>query len=154
MNRKLFLLFCVCGAVMSSSTGGQAKPCNEAGSVRRVFKQVSGKFEYVVFELIKPAAPEFEVRTEKPPFYEDGPGDRIRVKGKYFKEIDFRGVVWTCDVRESLSARSTAIIDVTKTGQFEGYITYVIGYGRSNQYVTNYVRDEGKYRRYYVKFKK
>ena len=154
MKKGLQLLLSVCAALFLFSVAASAAPCAEAGSMRRVYKQAAGNYEYVVFELIKPAKPEFEVRSERPPFYEDGPGDVVKVKGKFFKEIDFRGVVWTCDIRESLSLHTSAIVDVKKSGQFEGYITYVIGYSKRGQYVASYVRNEGKYRRYYIKFKK
>jgi len=154
MKKDLLFVLTVCSAMFLLSAFATATPCNEAGSMRRVYKQTSGKYEYVVFELIRPAKPEFEVRTEHPPFYEDGPGDPVKVKGKFFKEVDFRGVVWTCDIRENLSLRTTAIVDVKKSGQFEGYITYVIGYLKRGQYVSSYVRNEGKYRRYYIKLKK
>lgn len=154
MIRNLTMSLCVVSGLFVLSTVVISAPCNEAGSMRRVYKQAAGNYEYVVFELIRPAKPEFEVRTEHPPFYEDGPGDLVKVKGKFFKEIDFRGVVWTCDIRETLAVRTSSIVDVKKSGQFEGYITYVIGYAKRSQYVSSYVRNEGKYRRYFVKFKK
>ena len=154
MQKNLLLLLSVCATMFLFSAIAIAAPCTEAGSMRRVYKQAAGNYEYVVFELIRPAKPEFEVRTEHQPFYEDGPGDPVEVKGRFFKEVDFRGVVWTCDISESLSLRTSAIVDVKKSGQFEGYITYVVGYAKRGQYVSSYARNVGKYRRYYLKFKR
>lgn len=142
-----------CG-LLCSAAFVRAAPCSEPGSMRRAYKQVSGGFEYVIFEFNKPASPTFALQTERPPFEMDGSGERVYVKGRYFKVALFHGVVWTCDIREDLRPRSSAIKDVKKIGQFEGDVAYVIGYMRPRQYVSNYSRDAGKYRRYYVKFKR
>ena len=70
-----------------------AEPCTEAGSIRRVTKTTSGNFEYVIVEFNKPASPTLNLRTEHPPFYTDGAGDPVSVKGKYFRVVTFHGVM-------------------------------------------------------------
>ena len=151
--RKFDFVILFCGLFLSAANV-HAAPCTEPGSMRRLYKQVSGGFEYVIFEFNKPASPPFIFRTAHPPFAMDGSGDRVRVKGTYFKEALFHGVMWTCGIRESLRMKTVAIRDVKKTGQFEGDVSYIIGYGRPGQYVSTYVRDTSKFKRYYAKFRR
>jgi len=131
-----------------------SEPCTEAGSIKRVTKTASGNFEYVMFEFIKPATPTFNVRTEHPPFESDGSGDPVPVKGRYFRVVAFHGVMWTCDIRENLSAKTRAIMDVRNIGQFEGDVSYAIGFRKKTNFVSTYVQEDAKYKKYYIKFKK
>ena len=137
-----------------AAANAYSEPCTEAGSIRRVRKSVSGTFEYLMFEFIKPASPTLNIRIEHPPFYTDESGDRVSVRGKYFRVITFHGVVWTCDIRENVKVKTTAIMDVKNIGQFEGDVAYVIGFRKKNAFVSSYVREDAKYKRYYIKFKK
>ena len=151
--KNLGLLSFVCLLLMVT-TNAYSEPCTEAGSIKRVTKTSSGSFEYLMVEFIKPAEPTFNIRTERPPFYTDGAGDRVRVKGNYFRVVTFHGVMWTCDIAENFRAKTTAIMDVKNVGQFEGDVAYVVGLRRRNNYVSHYAQDAGKYKRYFIKFKK
>src|ERR1041385_1280174 len=152
--RNMTKLLTICGLLTLLASMLVANPCTEPGSMRRVVKTNSGKFEYVIFEFNKPANPQLSLMTERPPFEQDGSGDPVSVKGNFFKVATFNGVVWTCDIREDLSARTTAIRDVKSIGQFEGTVSYAVGYGKRNQFVSGYWNNAGRYRRYYVKFRK
>ena len=140
--------------LLFTAANAYPEPCTEAGSIRRVTKTTSGNFEYVMVEFNKPASPTLNVRTEHPPFYTDGAGDPVSVKGKYFRVVTFHGVMWTCDIHESLGSKTVAIIDVKNIGQFEGDVAYAVGFRKKDSYVSRYVQDAGKYKRFYFKFKK
>jgi hypothetical protein len=151
MKNKLGLSFVL---LLISSSMALADPCKEPRSIKSITKSRSGNYEYVTIEYIKPPNPDYKVRTAHRPFERDGSGDPVSIRGNYFKSILFRGVVWTCDIRENLSAKTEAVRDVQNIGQFEGDIEYVIGYKNRSSYVGNYFRDVGPVRKIYVKFKR
>lgn len=154
MKKRIGLLLAVYGLLAFAAVASMANPCTEPGSIKRVLKKSSGGFEYAIFEFNKPANPQLSVRSERPPFEQDGSGDPVSVKGSYFKVVTFQGVPWTCDIRENLSTRTEAIRDVKSIGQFEGTVSYAIGYRKRGQFVSGYWSNAGRYRSYYIKFRK
>jgi len=133
---------------------GLCAPCTDPGSIKKVSKTRSGSFEYVVFDYIKPPDPTYSVDTAHRPFAQDGSGDPVFVKGNRFKGVTFRSAVWTCTIQTNFSSHTTEIRDIKSVGQFEGDISYVIGYKKKANYISNYFYDVGSIRKIVVKFRR
>lgn len=130
----------------------QQQNCTEDGSIKRVVKARAGNVETVTFEFNGPDAADVAVTTVRPPF-EDYGGDRVRVAGRYFKSVAFRGVNWTCKIRESLRASTTNVAGVKNTEQFEGHVEYIIGYRKRGSFVGKSSFRSGKLHKVVFKFK-
>ncbi len=143
-----FALVCAFGLVSL----GQGK-CTEEGSIRSVTKARWGSFETVTF-LVNSATPDYEVKTEKPPFQEYAEDKNLRIAGKYFKSVYFKSVMWTCRIAESLKSSSSNISAVRNIEQFEGYVNYIIGYKKKGSYVGTTASTAGKQTKIIVKFKR
>jgi hypothetical protein len=134
-------------------TGASAEPCAEKGSIKRVTNTRVGKFDYVTFEIQRPANPAYEVTDETGPFTEGDTDEPVPVTGDKFKQITFRSMPWGCTIAEKFSLPGGAIIDIKKTDQFEGFITYVVGYRSDATYVDTRHSDTGSIRKIVMRFK-
>ena len=136
MKNKIITLISVCMGILCLSFAAIAQnPCSEKGSVRSVTKARSGNFETVTFEIVGDTLPEtVEVKNAKPPI-RNYPGVNLHLRGPYFKIVNLRMVPWTCNIRESLGAKTSTITGVKQTEQFEGYISYAIGYSKRSNYL-------------------
>jgi hypothetical protein len=136
MKNKLFITVAVSAIIFafSSIASAQLSYCSEPGSIMRVTKSRQGKFELVTFEL-KANDPNYEVTNAKPPFQMYGSERILRIKGKAFKSIVFRGVNWTCKIRENFAAATTTVMAVKSIEQFEGQVEYIIGYSNRSKFV-------------------
>jgi hypothetical protein len=138
MWRHLLILL----GVLAVGGTAHAASCTEPGSIIRVRNSVKGNNEYVVFTLRKsPDMSKFGVQAVLPPFSEDGSGKEIPVAGSSYTEVKFRDVFWMCSIAERLNLPQIGVMDVVRTGQFEGIVTYVIGRGRSAHFVAVYSYD-------------
>jgi hypothetical protein len=136
MKNKLAIFAGLCCSVVifALTASAQTQRCTEEGSIRSVTKGRSGRVETVTFELVGRGLPsKVEVRDEKPPI-EDYGGENLHMKGRVFKSVFFGIVPWMCDIRESFKAKTTTIRDIKQTEQFEGYVSYAIGYTAKNKY--------------------
>ena len=132
-----------------------AAPCTEANSIAKIRNTAHGGYEYVVFDFIKPPAlPAFVVETGKPPFTMDPSGEPVAVKGAKFRVIKFRNIGWMCDIREAFTLPRRAVKDIKKLEQFEGYITYVVGYGAAARFRGAYSYDAGPYTKIVLRFRR
>ena len=130
-----------------------AAPCSAPNSIARVTNTSIGAYEYVVFDFIKPPnLPPFSISTASPPFLEDPSGIAVHVAGNRFKKVAFSSVGWMCDIVEALHLPRSGIKGVKKTGQFEGYITYIIGRRAGSSYLGSYSYDAGPKREIVLKF--
>lgn len=138
------------------SVSASAQDCTDPGSILSVRNSSQGRFEYVTFRLKRPLQSGYarSVATVHPPFTEDPSGNPVTVAGSKFKEITFRGIFWTCSIREFLSLPKPAIKGIKKTAQFEGVVTYVIGYRSYSRYVSTYNVNSGSIRKVIMKFRK
>lgn len=136
MKNKLFIMAAVCAAILAFSgiASAQMANCSEPGSILRVTKSRAGRFELVTFE-VKANDPNYEVTNAKPPFQMYGDEKILRIKGKAFKSIVFRGINWTCNIRENFRAATTTIMAVKNIEQFEGQVEYIIGYSNKSKFV-------------------
>lgn len=136
MKKKLLIFGLACMSVLTLITLASAQErCTEDGSIRSVTKARSGNFETVTFEINGDTLPgKIEVTNEKPPIRDYG-GDNLHMKGKAFKGVHMSMVMWTCSIRENFKAKTSTIKDVRNSEQFEGYVTYVIGYSSRSKYV-------------------
>ncbi len=155
MKNRLIGLAAVFAAVLifSSIATAQLQKCTEDGSIKRVTKSTSGKYETVTFEVLS-ASPDFKVSNATPPFSEYGSEKRLRIKGKYFKSIVLRGINWTCKIGESFSAKTSNIAAVKSVEQFEGQVEYIIGFSKKGSYVGQTVNKTKNGSLVVLKFKK
>ena len=153
MKNKLLILSSVCVVVLGFSTNLLAQKCTDDGAIRRVTKARTGNFETVTFE-VNSATPDYTVETSHPPFTLGESDKTIHIRGKYFKSVHFKSVFWTCKIAESLSAHTTQIMDVRNTEQFEGYVSYAIGYRTKSKYVGVSKTTTGNKTKVVVKFKR
>ncbi len=135
-----------CGAV-------SAAPCSAPNSIAEVVNTSIGRYEYVVFDYVKPPnLPQFSISTASPPFLADPSGLPVPVAGQKFKTIQFSSIGWMCSVKEVFHLPKSGVKDIKKIGQFEGVITYVIGRRAGSSYLGSYSYDAGAHREIVLKF--
>ena len=138
--------------VFSTLTFAQQQKCTEPGSIKRISKARSGKFETVTFEVFTPS-PTLKVTNAHRPF-ENYNGDPVHIRGNYFKEVRFTGVNWTCKIVQNFHAATSTVMGIANTEQFEGYVTYIIGYKTKSKYVGQSSSTSGGVKRIVFKFKR
>ena len=153
MKYKLITLAATCGMLLILSIFSFGQKCTEPRSIKRVTKAKAGNFEIVTFE-VNSGNPDYSVETSHPPFTLGESDKTIHIRGKYFKSVHFKSVFWTCKIAESFSAHTTQIMDVRNTEQFEGYVTYVIGYRTKSKYVGTTKTTTGDKTKVVVKFRR
>lgn len=131
-----------------------ASSCGAPGSIKRITNTQAGNYEYVIFDYVRPPTATFSVTTVTPPFIADGSGDNITISGNKFKQIRFTGVFWTCKIKEVFFLPKTAIKGIKSTGQFEGVVTYVVGYRNASTYIGTSSLSIGPMQRVTMKFKR
>ena len=154
MKNRLFHIIVACAAIFTLSTFAAAqKKCTEDGSIKRVTKATSGKYETVTFEMLV-KDPTYEVTTEKPPFSMYASDKPLKITGPYYKSVVIRGIVWECRIGEDLKAKTSNIKAVKSVEQFEGQVNYIIGYRKKGSYVGESVTKTKKGSLLVLKFKK
>lgn len=154
MKIILTIIAVLAGPTSMLAQSAFAQPCGTPGSIKRVKNTKIGIYEYVVFDVRRPPNPQYSITTATPPFTEDGSGDPVTVAGNKFKQIRFTGVFWTCGIKEIFSLPRTAIKGVGKTGQWEGVVTYVVGYRTASTYLGAYYYDVGSIRKVVMRFRR
>lgn len=154
MKTKTFRLVALCAAILTMSTFAAAqKRCTEDGSIKKVTKASSGKYETVTFEmLIK--EPTYEVTTAKPPFSMYGSEKRLKIAGPYYKSVVIRGINWECTIGEEFGAKTSNIKAVKSVEQFEGQVEYIVGYSKKGSYAGEKLTKTKKGSLLVLKFKK
>ena len=142
------------GLLILATNIALSSPCTAPRSIKHVKNTHIGNYEYVVFDVRRPPNPHYSVTTQTGPFTEDASGDPVAVTGPKFKQIAFTGVYWTCTIAETFSLPNTAIKDIKKTGQFEGHVTYVVGYRNASTYLGTYSYDVGNIRKVVMQFRR
>jgi hypothetical protein len=155
MRRNLIRTFLVLGLFFFlTDTSFSQNPCKESGSIKRVKNRRIGKYEYVIFDLIKPDIAKYSVKTKKPPFTDYSGDETYKIKGRKFKVIEFRNLNWGCQTRESYSLPKLAIKGVKQLWVFEGIAEFVVGYRRRSRYIATYSYDAGSIRKVVMKFRR
>lgn len=161
MKRKIALGCVMLCGWMGIVGVGVAASCNTTGSIIQVKKSTHlyplpvGVVETVEFDVKSPA-PTYAVTTVVPPFYADPSGNPVSVVGPRFKQIRFSGIDWMCTIPTNLALPTTRIKGVKQLGQFEGIVTYVVGYtGLASKYLGTSVQTVNpSTKRVVMKFKK
>lgn len=151
------ILIIIAALASSSSVLAQSAfstPCGAPGSIERITNTHIGNYEYVVFDVRRPPNPHYLVTTVMPPFTQDGSGDSVSVSGNKFKQIRFTGVMWMCGINHVLYLPQTAIKGIKSTGQWEGVVTYVVGYRTASTYLGTYYYDVGTIRKVVMQFRR
>lgn len=154
MKNKFNLIVAALGVLLILASVNFSAPCTAAGSIKKVKNTSIGSYEYVVFDYVLPPNPTYTVTTVSPPFTEDPSGNPVVVSGAKFKEIRFDSVEWMCTIQKVFFLPKTAIKDIKQTSQFEGVVTYVVGYRNASLYAGTYFYDVGTIRKVVVRFKK
>jgi hypothetical protein len=154
---KIILTIIIAALASSSSVLAQsafATPCGAAGSIKKITNTHIGNYEYVVFDVRRPPNPTYSVTTVMPPFTHDASGDPVPVAGNRFKQIRFTHVMWMCGINHVFYLPQTAIKDIKSTGQWEGVVTYVVGYRTASTYLGTYHYDVGTIRKVVMQFRR
>ncbi len=132
----LALALVISSALLPSLASATA--CTATNSITRITNtSPAGLYEYVIFD-VKTPSPTYQVASKSPPFTFDPSDDPVPVAGVKFKQVMFPAVYWMCTIPELLHLPKTQVKDVKRTGQFEGVISYVVGYQTASKYVTTY----------------
>lgn len=109
-----------------------AQNCSEPNSLLSITRQNVTGYTKIIFTFKKPLASDFTASavTTTLSTYTGEDGVAHSISGCKFKKIKFDHVVWTCTT-PNLVAKDSRIKAVKCTEQFEGIITYVVGYCRS-----------------------
>jgi hypothetical protein len=134
---KSFSLAAIMAASLCLPSLAVAAHCTATNSITRVSNSSSGAYEYVLFDLKTPT-PTYHLSNKTPPFEFDPSGNIVSINGNKFKQIQFPSVYWMCTIPELLSLPKVQVKDVKRTGQFEGVVTYVVGYKTASKYLTTY----------------
>lgn len=136
--RSSFLALALMTSSTLWSTVASAAACTATNSITRLTNtSPAGLYEYVIFDL-KTSSPNYQVASKSPPFSFDPSDDPVPVAGVKFKQITFPSVYWMCTIPELLYLPKAQVKDVKRTGQFEGVVSYVVGYQTASKYVTTY----------------
>jgi hypothetical protein len=157
MKHQARLLILSLAILAAGFSAAAAAVCSEPGALSRVRNRapLTGAYEYVVFNFIKPpSVPAYAVTTATPPFVEDPSGNPVTVAGDGFVMVRFQGIVWTCEIEEIFSVPKTAIKDVKGISQFEGIVEYVVGHGAAARYAGTYTYDAGGIRKIVLRFRR
>lgn len=137
MKSKFRLSIAVVGMMLLLAGMAVAANCTASGSMIQVKKFRIGSFEYVDFIIRRPPRSGFSWAVTSPAgptFTHDPSGNTVTVTGPKYKQIVFRDVVWMCTI-PYVSLPTTRIKAVKNIGQFEGIVTYVVGYvGPTSKY--------------------
>ena len=155
MKNRRFTILTAFAAVLlfAGISQAQLQRCTEAGSIKQVTKTRSGSHELVTFDVLT-ATPDYTVRNAKPPFSEYGEDKHIKIKGKAFKSIVFKGVNWTCKIGENFSTATSTVTAVKSIEQFEGQVEYIIGYSSRSKFVGTAITGKGNSRKITLKFRR
>lgn len=135
VKNKLTILCLGCLLVVSAALAARAQDrCTDEGSIASVVRARSGKHETVTF-TVNSTEPNYEVTTARPPFQQYGQEKILRLRGPYYKAVSFRGIMWTCIIREDFRTKTTNIAVPRNIEQFEGHVEYIIGYRRRGSYI-------------------
>lgn len=141
-------------AVLFLAQPAAAEPCTEAGSLVSARTSAKGRHEFAVFTFKLPADVRWSVEAASPPFVEDPSEAPIAVAGSKFTEVTFRNVTWMCEVKETFQTPRQAIVDVKRSSQFEGIISYIIGRSEASRFISVYSFDTPTSRVVVVKFRR
>lgn len=139
MKSKLIISAAILATLLIFAGAAFPANCSASGSIIQVKKFRLGAFEYVDFIVQRPPKSNFSWAVTSPAgptFTEDPSGNTITIVGPKYKQIEFRNVEWMCTI-PYVSLPTTRIKAVKKIGQFEGIVTYVVGYmGPISKYVS------------------
>jgi hypothetical protein len=155
MKNKMALSLGAFCLLMGMTNVSNAAACTAANSLISVTDtNPAGLYEYVIFTIKSPLTATYSVNSATPPFEHDASGDVVPVAGVKFKKIQFRNIAWMCSSSEVFSLPNTQIKDVKNAGNFEGVITYIVGYQSSPKYLMTYQYAAGSNTKVVMKFKK
>jgi hypothetical protein len=124
------------------STTATDIPSAGSGVLTDVRAGAEGGLERVVFEFRDDALPGAHIEYVDPPITQDGSGEQIAVDGDAFLQIvfnpatgyDFDAGTEAYTGPDRVTGGTTVVQEVVRTGDFEGYLTWVIGLSSEVEY--------------------
>jgi hypothetical protein len=157
MNRQPLKLFILLSLLLAFAGFTYAEPCKEAGSITKVKNRSVGRVEYIIFDIKKgedASAPDFEVKSAKPPFTDYSGDETYRIAGDKYKSIVFRSIYWLCEIPQKYRVPRTAVKGIKLLSSFEGIVEFAVGYRSRSRYVATYSYDAGSVTKVVMKFRK
>jgi hypothetical protein len=131
-----------------------AQQCVDPNSLLKYKNSRIGPNEYVIFIFKRPTSFTYSVNTCTPPFISAQSGEPVTVAGDKFKKINFSNVVWMCQSVNNISLYSGGKVKgVSCIEQFEGEISYVVGYRSNVTYRGTYYYNSGNKKYVVMKFR-
>ncbi len=122
-----------------AGTNALSQSCNQPNSLESVTNTRVFNHEYVVFKFRLPTVFAYSTGTVTGPFENAASGEPVSINGCSFRKITFTNAYWMCESTRMLYfSASRKIKDIESTEQFEGVISYVVGFDCSATYVTTY----------------
>lgn len=152
MKKSLFIFALL---VLSGKLASQT--CTAPNTLVKVYKTRTANYEYVIFKLKKNFTGTYSVTPIIPPipFDEGGVTPNPPVSGCKHLSVVFTEIDWMCVTNQQTGLYTTRIKDVVRTGQFEGVISYAVGYQcPSSKFLGHYAYDDGSYRKVVLRFRR
>jgi hypothetical protein len=124
------------------STTASEIPSAGSGVLTGVRVGAEGSLERVVFEFRDDALPGAHIEYVDPPITQDASGDEIDVDGDAFLQVvfnpatgyDFDAGAESYTGPDRVTGGTSVVQEVVRTGDFEGYLTWVIGLSSEVEY--------------------
>jgi hypothetical protein len=124
------------------STTASDVPSHGSGVLTDVRVGAEGAIERVVFEFRDDALPGAHIEYVQPPITADGSGEEVDVDGDAFLQVvfnpatgyDFDAGTESYAGPDHVTGGTSLVQEVVRTGDFEGYLTWVIGLDHEVEY--------------------
>ncbi len=154
----LKFLFIVASIFLSQKSFAQTSNCTQPNSINRVYKTKNSQFEFVIFKIKNNFTGNYIVTSLSPPLslpIDEGGQSVSSINGCAYKKITFKDMNWMCNITPNNSLSTWRIKDIKRVGNFEGVVTFIVGYRcPSSKYITTYSYNSGAYKYVVMKFRK
>jgi hypothetical protein len=120
----------ICWFIMRTGTICFSQDCNDPNAILTIKKNRIGSYEYVIFNIRNPFSGNYTIRSATPANFDfdEGASAGTTVVGCRYQRIQFTQMNWFCTPIRLQSGGITTIKEIKNAGQFEGYMTFIIGY--------------------------
>ena len=144
-------------AFLLSCAASHAQFCSDPNTLVKVYKTRTTNYEYVIFKIKKSFTGAYIVNpvTVPIPFDEGGVDPEPAFPSCKYLQVSFTGIGWMCKVNQQTGLATTRVKDVVRTGQFEGVISYAVGYRcPASKFLGHYAYDDGAFRKVVLRFRR
>ncbi|MBZ0202728.1 MAG: hypothetical protein K8I03_06905 [Ignavibacteria bacterium] len=116
-----------------------SQSCTQPNSLVSISNTRIFNYEYVTFVFKNPSSFTYSTSAVTGPFENATSGEPVSINGCSYRKITFTNAYWMCEsTRMFYFSAGRKIKDIETTEQFEGTISYVVGFDCSANYVTTY----------------